>query len=184
MTPTLSQKHPLKGSREFTLLDDEIQYTIKSPLKEESLSVVLNVLDPEPVISGSTLSFVSQVNREPLVDFFVDKPDKASFDEFVKAMQHRISEEDFSLLRVRDKGADVDVVRLDESLEMLQKFVDPAEIENLLTALLALKANPNDVGCLGDVADSFNALGFVQGQVLTYAPYINYLLSGERSREL
>ena len=28
MATTLSQKHPLKGTREFRLVDDEIQYTI------------------------------------------------------------------------------------------------------------------------------------------------------------
>lgn len=182
MNPTLSQKHPIKGSREFTLLEDEVQYTIKSPFKEESLSVVFNVLDSEPVIEGSTLSFVSQVNREPLVDFFLDKPDKESFDTFIKDMQSRIADEDFSLLRVRDKGVDVDVERLTESIEMLEKYVDTTEIASLLTAMRALQAQPEDLACLSKVADTFNALGFVQGQVLTYSPYINFLLSGERSR--
>lgn len=180
MTSTLVQKHPIKGTRKFTLVDDEVQYTIKSPLKTDSLSVVLNVLDPEPVISGSTLSFISQVNQEPLVDLFLNKPDKETFDQFVKSMQQRIVEEDFSRLRVREKGVEVDIARLNESIEMLQKYVNPADIESLLSALAALKATPDDVACLTQVADAFNALGFVQGQVITYAPYINFLLSGDR----
>lgn len=180
MTPTLEQKHPLKGSREFALVDDEIQYTIKSPLRTEELSVVLSVLDPEPVISGSMLSFLSQVNREPLVDFFLDKPDKETFDAFIKTMQQRISEEDFGRLRVRGNGVNVSVEQLDESIEMLHKYVNTAEIEVLLSAMVELKADPDDTKCLKNVADAFNELGFVQGQVITYAPYINFLLSGDR----
>ncbi|CAA6813031.1 MAG: Unknown protein [uncultured Thiotrichaceae bacterium] len=178
MTSTLLQKHPIKGSREFNLVDDEVFYTIQSPHRTESLSVVLNVLDPEPVISGSVLSFVSQVNREPLLELFLDKPDKESFDQFVNIMRLRIAEEDFSLLRVRDKGVEVDVAQISESIDMLQKYVDPAEIELLLSSLLELKTKPDDVNCLSNVAKAFNDLGFVQGQVLTYAPYINFLLSG------
>lgn len=177
MTTTLLQKHPIKGKREFRLVDDEIQYTIQSPLKTESLSVVLNVLDSEPVISGSTLAFVSHVNREPLVELFLDRPDKESFEQFVKTMQQRIIEEDFGRFRVKDEGLNVDAVRLGESIDMLQKYVNPAEIDALLAALVELKAKPGDVQCQQNVAEAFNELGFVQGQVLTYAPYVNFLLS-------
>ena len=182
MTLTLVQKHPFKGSREFNLVDDEVHYTIKSPLKTESLSVVLNVLSPKPVISGSTLAFISQVNQEPLVELFLDKPDKESFDQFVKTMQQRITEEDFGYLRVSDTGPAVELERLSDTIDMLQKYVDPAEIESLLTALIELKAKPDDIKCLSDVAEAFNDLGFMQGQVLTYAPYINFLLSGQNTR--
>lgn len=178
MITTLVQKHPIKGTREFRLVDDELEYSIQSPLKTESLSVVLCVLDPEPVISGSTLAFVSQVNREPLVELFIDRPDKETFDQFVETMRIRITEEDFGRLRVRDNGAPVDVDRLNESIEMLQTYVNPAEIDKLLSALAELKAKPDDVERLANVADAFNELGFVQGQVITYAPYINFLLSG------
>ena len=178
MIETLVQKHPLKGTREFKLVGDEIQYTIQSPLKKESLSVVLYVLDTEPVITGSTLAFVSQVNREPLVELFLDRPDKETFDRFVRTVRQRISEEDFSRLRVRDKGVAVDEERVSESIEMLQTYVNPLEIDTLLSALEKLKANPDDVECLANLADAFNELGFVQGQVITYAPYINFLLSG------
>lgn len=178
MIATLVQKHPLKGTREFKLIDDELEYTIQSPLKKESLSVVLCVLDPQPVISGSTLAFVSQVNREPLVELFLDKPDKETFDQFVSTLRQRISEEDFSRLRVRGQGVAVDVGGVTESIEMLRTYVAPDDIGDLLAALLALKENPDDAECLVKLADAFNELGFVQGQVITYAPYINYLLSG------
>jgi len=179
MTATLLQKHPIKGAREFRLVGDELEYTIKSPLKSESLSVVLSVLDSEPVISGSVLAFVSQVNREPLVELFLDRPDKETFDTFVSTLRQRIAEEDFGRLRVREKGVAVNPERVGESIEMLKTYVDPVEIASLLSALEQLKAKPDDVQCLVNVADAFNALGFVQGQVITYAPYINFLLSGD-----
>lgn len=178
MTTRLTQKHAIKGSREFELVDDEVRYVFKSPLRTESLSVVLNVLDPEPVRSGSTLSFVSKVNREPLVELFLEKPDRETFDQFIKTMQRRIDEEDFGRLRAMDKGVDVNVDDVTESIDMLLRYVDPQEIEAFLSALDELKQKPDSPQCLKQVAEQFNALGFVQGQVLVYAPYINFLLSG------
>lgn len=178
MSTTLIQKHPLRGTREFRLVDDEVQYTIKSPLKTDSLSVVLNVLDSEPEISGSMLAFLSKVNREPLVELFLNKPDKETFEAFVKTMQAGIRQEDFGQLRVNEKGVDVNLEQLRESIDMLQAHINPAEIETLLSTLRKLEANPADQALLGEAANAFNELGFVQGQVLTYAPYINFLLSG------
>lgn len=175
MTATLLQKHPLKGTREFKLDGDEIHYTIESVLKSESLSVVLCILDPDPVVSGSMLSFVSLVNREPLVELFIDRPDKASFDAFVETLRSRITEENFSRLHVTDKP--VDVAGLRESIDMLLTYVNPEEIRPLLAAMHALAEHPADRNHLIAVADTFNQLGFVQGQVITYAPYLNFLLS-------
>ncbi len=177
MTTTIAQKDPIKGTREFQLVGDEVQYSIDSPIKTESLSVVLNVLDPEPVISGSMFAFVSQVNREPLVELFLDNPDKESFDRFVETMRRRITEEDFSRVRATDKGVTVDVEQVGESIEMLRTYVDPAEIETFLSALEELMTRPDDPKSLSNVADAFNDLGFMQAQVITYAPYINFLLS-------
>jgi len=174
----LIQKHPLKGSREFKLDDEEIHYIINSPLRNDELSVALNVLDAKPVTTGSILAFVSQINREPLVELFIDKPDKKTFDQFIEALQQRITVEDFSRFQITDKGVKVNADRLDESIRMLKRYVDPAEIDPLLTALFELQSNPNDVPCQQKVADTFNELGFVQGQVLNYAPYLSYLLSG------
>jgi len=180
MTSKLVQKHPIKGSREFRLVDDEIQCTIQSPFKKESFSVILHVLEAEPVISGSTLSFISKVNKEPLVEFFLNKPDKATFDQFVENVEQKIIENDFGRFRVGNKGVDVDIVRLNESIEMLQKYVDPTEIELLLSALIELKTKPDDIKCQNSVVEAFNELGFAQAQVITYAPYINFMFSGNR----
>ena len=177
----LKQEHPIKGSREFELSEDEVQYSIQSPYKSESLVVVLSVLDPEPVISGSTLSFISEVNKEPLVEFFIDKPDKESFDQFISVMQSRIIKEDFSRFHVRDKMVVVDIDRLDETLSMLKTYVAASEIETLVAALVNLKEESDSLKCINAVAEAFNELGFVKGQVVTYAPYITYLLSGNQT---
>jgi hypothetical protein len=184
MTSKLVQKHPIKGTREFLLAEDEVQYSIKSPFKTDSLSVLFDVLDPEPVISGSTLSFISQVNKEPLVELLLNKPDKEAFDEFVESLRQKIIENDFGRFRVGDKGIDVDIARLDESIEMLQTNVDatlePSEIKLFLSALVELKTKPDDLKCQKNVADTFNDLGFAQSQVIIYAPYINFMFSGNR----
>jgi hypothetical protein len=77
-----------------------------------------------------------------------------------------------------DKGVDVNVDGVTESIDMLRKYVDPKEIEVLLGALEELRQKPDDPQCLKRVAEAFNELGFAQGQVLVYAPYIGFLLSG------
>ena len=177
----LNQKHPTKGIREFELNKDDVQYSLQSPFKSESLTVVLSILDPEPVISGSTLFFISVVNKEPLVEFFVNKPDKESFDQFISVMQSRIIKEDFSRFHDRDKMIVVDVDRLDETLSMLRSYVAASEIETLMATLVNLKEEPNNLKCFNDVVQAFNELGFVKGQVVTYAPYIPYLLSGNQT---
>ena len=176
-TINLNQKHPIKGSRDFELSDDEIHYTVQTPFSSESLTVVLSILDPEPVISGSTLSFISEVNKEPLVEFFVDKPDKESFEQFISVMRSRVINEDFSRFHARDRMIEVDTDRLDETLSMLQSYVETAEIESLMTALMNLRADPESLKNVNDVAKAFNELGFVKGQVVTYAPYISHLLA-------
>jgi len=180
MTSKLVQKHPIKGTREFQLVDDEIQCTIQSPFKNDSFSVILYVLDAEPKISGSTLSFISNVNKEPLVEFFLNKPNKETFDQFIKNVRQKIMENDFGRFRVGDKSANIDIVRLNESIEMLQKYVDPNEIELLLSALIELKTEPNNIKYQKNVTEAFNELGFAQSLVITYAPYINFLFCGNR----
>ncbi len=180
MTSKLVQKHPIKGSREFLLVDDEIQYTIKSPFKTESLSVLFDILEIKPVISGSTLSFISKVNKEPLVEFFLDKPNKEEFDQFVKDFRQKVIENGFGNFRIRDKSVDVDIVRLNESIEILQANLDPTETEIFLSALVKLQTKPDDVKYQNNVAEAFNELGFAQSQIITYAPYISFLFLGNR----
>ena len=180
MTSKLVQKHPIKGTREFQLVEDEIQCSIKSPFKTDSLSVLFDVLEPKPIISGSTLSFFSKVNKEPLVELFLNKPDKETFDQFVKELRQKIIDNNFGRFSVGDEGLDVDIARLNESIELLQTNVDPTEIKLLLSALEELKTKPDDVECQNNVAEAFNDLGFAQSQVIIYAPYLNFLFCGNR----
>ncbi|HIQ14601.1 MAG TPA: hypothetical protein EYH38_03380 [Leucothrix sp.] len=178
MTSKLLQKHPIKGSREFQLVDDEIQCTIQSPFKTDSLSVLLAVLEEKPIISDSTLSFKSKVNKEPLVELFLDKPNKEEFDQFVEIIREKIIEHDVGRFRVGDKGVDINIVMLNESIEALQKNVDPTEIKLLLSALDELKIKPDNVEYQSNVVDEFNELGFAQSQVIIHAPYLNFLFCG------
>lgn len=71
----------------------------------------------------------------------------------------------------------MDVAGLRESIDMLLTYVDPEEIKPLLAAMHTLADSPADRTSLIAVADAFNQLGFVQGQVITYAPYLSFLLS-------
>jgi len=57
MTAKIVQTDPDRGTREFQLIEDAIEYRISSPFGDEELSVVLSVLSPEPVVDGSRLYF-------------------------------------------------------------------------------------------------------------------------------
>ena len=180
MTSIISQKHSLLGSREFQLAEEEIQCSIKSPFKTESSSVVYEVLSTKPVLSGSVLSFISKVNNEPLVELFLDKPNKQEFDLFIEAFKQKIIDYDLGRFRAGENGVDVNIVRLSEATEILQKHMDQSEIKLLLSALIELKAKPDDINLQSNVAEAFNDLGFVKNQVLIYAPYLTFLFCGNR----
>lgn len=183
MSTTLIQKHLVKGTREFEIVEDVINYRIKGPLQDEELSVVLSVLNAEPVINESTVEFTSQVNQEPLLEFLRDKPDKPSFDAFIATLQQRICEEDFGRLRVDAEKLDIDVEQLRTAISMLQTYLDPDDLRPLLDSLAALCDAPDEMDRLRDVVNAFNALGPLQGSVLTYVPYINGLLTSQFESE-
>ena len=83
----LIQKHLLKGTREFELLDDEVRVRIKTPLNEKELSVPLAILNPEPVINGSKLDFHSRVKCGPMFSLYLNKPNPEEFNAFVEAVK-------------------------------------------------------------------------------------------------
>jgi hypothetical protein len=89
----LIQKHLLKGTQEFELLDDEVLVRIKSPFKEKNISVPLAILNPEPVINGSNLDFHSRVKCGPLLSLYLDKPNKQEFEAFVNALKEKALKE-------------------------------------------------------------------------------------------
>jgi len=177
MTTRIVQKDPERGTREFELVDDAIEYRISSPFGDEELSVVLSVLSPEPVLDGSMMYFVSEVNREALIKLFVDLPDAEQFAAFVRTVKQRIKEEDFGKLAAVNRKSAITKEQVDTTIRMLETNLDPASIDELLITLRSLSEAPNDNERLNRVVEAFNGLGMQQGQVLTYASFFNTLLS-------
>ncbi len=66
---------------------------------------------------------------------------------------------------------------VDSALQMLKRHVDDAGVAPLVSALEALKENPQDRARQEAVAEAFGALGIVQGAVLTYAPLLQLFVS-------
>ncbi len=177
MTTKIIQKHAELGTREFELIDDAIEYQISSPFGDEELSVVLSVLSPEPVVDGSMLYFLSEVNREALIKLFVDLPDAETFAEFVRTVQLRIKEEDFGKLSADNRKSAITKEQVDTTIDMLETYMDPASIDELLSNLRSLSEAPSDHERLNQVVEAFHKLGVQQGSVLTYAPFFSTLLS-------
>ena len=93
MTMKLVQKQFLKGSREFEIVDDTVSVRIRTPFKEEKMTVVLTVLNPEPVVNKPFLEFHSRVKCGPLLSLVLDKPDTETFNAFVNELKQRAREE-------------------------------------------------------------------------------------------
>jgi len=71
----------------------------------------------------------------------------------------------------------VNAQRVGEDIAMLKTYLDENEIQPLLKYLEMLEAEPQDEEIFQQVIDAFNASGFQQGAILTYAPYLKILLS-------
>jgi len=166
MTTRIVQKHPDRGTREF------------------ELSVVLSVLSPEPVVDGSMMYFLSEVNREALVKLFVDLPDAETFAEFVQILKQRIKEEDFGNLSADNRKSAITREQVDTTIRMLETYVDPASIDELLSTLRGLSEAPDNHEKLVRVVETFNSLGVEKGAVLSYAPFFNTLLSSTDLNDL
>ncbi len=177
MTTKIVQIHPELGTREFELIDDAIEYRISSSFGDEELSVVLSVLSPEPVLDGSMMYFLSEVNREALIKLFVDLPDAKEFADFVGALKQRIREEDFGKLNASNRKTAITREQVDTTIHMLETNMEPASINELLETLRNLSKAPGNQERLSQVVEAFNNLGIQQGQVLTYASFFNTLLS-------
>ena len=177
MTTKIIQEHPDRGTREFELVDDAIEYRISSPFGDEELSVVLSVLSPEPVVDGSMMYFLSEVNREALIKLFVDLPDAETFAGFVRTLKQRIREEDFGKLSAENRKSAITREEVDTTISMLETYMDPASIYELLSTLRCLSEAPCNHERLNRVLEAFNGLGVRQGAVLSYAPFFTTLLS-------
>lgn len=184
MTTKIVQKHADLGTREFELVDDAIEYRISGRFGDEELSVVLSVLSPEPVIDGSMMYFLSEVNREALIKLFIDLPDAETFAQFVRTLKQRIVEEDFGQLAAENRTSAITKDQVDTTIRMLETYLDPTSIDELLSTLRSLAEMPGDHERLSRVAEAFNSLGVQQGPVLTYAPFFNTLVASTDLDEL
>ena len=168
----LVQKQFLKGSREFEITDDMVNVRIKTRLKEKELTVDLSILNPEPVVNVPFLEFHSRVKCGPLLSLLIDKPNSQEFNAFVDELKQRARQEynAFAGLkagslpagmaanvfeeppefdepgpnRIEKMVKPVSVESIDSSIQMLEQYLDAEEIKPLLTALEALKAEPEN----------------------------------------
>lgn len=205
MTSKLVQKRFLKGSRVFEIVGDFVYVRLKSPFKEEKLTLGLSTIDPEPVVTESELEFHGRARTGPLLSLLRDNPNAEEFIAFVSTLKQRVLEE-YSAFAGHDASdpapapggnlhdvppefeeshrpssskepIDIDVARLDHAIRELQSYLLAEDAKPFLAALAALKAEPENESCFEEVVRTFNDLGFTQGAVLTYAPYIGILLS-------
>ena len=207
MTMKLVQKQFLKASREFEIADDLVHFRIKSPFKEEKLTVDLSILNPEPVVNEPFLEFHSRVKCGPLLSLLIDKPNSREFNAFVDELKQRARQEynAFAGLKagslpeglaanVYEEPPDFDapgnnrsdknvkpvsVEKVEETIQMPERHLDAEEIKPLLAALQGLKAEPENESYFGQLIKAFDDLGPRQGAVLTYAPYVGILLSDD-----
>ena len=203
----LVQKHFLKGVREFEIADDVINVRIKSLLKEEKMTVMLTILNPDPVVNEPFLEFHSRVKCGPLMSLLINKPNAMEFNAFVNELKQRARQEynAFAGLksgslpeglngnvydeppefgesgnnRIEKKVKPINVENIDEAIQMLQQHLDTEEIKPMLIALEALKENPGNESYFNQFVNAFDELGPRQGAVLTYAPYVSTLLSDD-----
>jgi hypothetical protein len=72
---------------------------------------------------------------------------------------------------------DIDVEQLDNAIKMINTYVQDDSVRPLLSVLEEMKQDPGNKSLLQDFYNTFDDLGITQGAVLTYAPYLNYLVS-------
>ena len=202
----LTQKHLLKGTQEFEIVDDYVKVRIKPRFKdEEILTVMLTVLNPEPVITGSSLDFTSRVNGEALLSFYLGKPNADEFNAFVSALKKKAQDEyqAFAGLMQSNRpaalganvfdeppefeddtqpqsshiGKTLDPYRIEEAIQMLKTYLNSEDVASFMAALEKLGSDPNNEALQIEVLHAFQDLGPTQGAVLTYAPYVGILMS-------
>lgn len=204
----LIQKHLFKGTQKLEVIEDYVNILTKAPFKdEEKQTVMLTVLNPEPVISKSSLVFNSRVNGCPLITLYLGKPNTADFNAFVNELKQRALEEFSAFAGLRPPGPPskavssseeeppeieesaeerivkrkkiIDAARVENAIEMLTVQMDAEEIKPFIIALEALQEDAQNQTLLVQVLHAFNDLGPRQGPVLAYAPYVSILLSDD-----
>lgn len=190
MTTKLIQKDILRGRREFEIIGDDLKFRVKTPFKDETLDVVLSILNPEPVVDKPYLHFYSRVKCGPLVSLFLNKPNQDEFNAFVEELSRRALEDYEKFAGIRrpsgseqensgNAGLTVNPEKIDVALQMLRQYLNPDDIQPLLEVLEAIRNDPENSQTHNRLVDEFHRLGPMQGAVLTYAPYLKELMSGD-----
>ena len=78
-----------------------------------------------------------------------------------------------------NRHQDIDPEKIDTSILMLRTYMDGVDLEPLISALEGLKDNPDNVSQYENISAAFHDLGAAQGAVLTYAPYIGFLVADD-----
>ena len=200
----LVQKRFLQGIREFEIAGDTVHVRLKKGLKEEKVSVMLSILNPEPEVNHPFLEFHSRVKCSPLLSLWIDQPSPTKFNVFIDELKRRARRE-YNAFAGLNSGSDtqalaanvftdppefgeipdavdkkvkrINVESIDNAVRMLDRYIDAGEIKPLLDALQTLKTNPQSESDYRQLLKAFDELGPRQGAVLTYAPYIGILLS-------
>jgi hypothetical protein len=83
-----------------------------------------------------------------------------------------------------DMDGSIDAMRIDESIELLNQHLDAEAIAPLISVLQAIADNPYDASLLDQLSEVFADMGFLQGAILTYAPYVAIILPDDPFADL
>ena len=71
----------------------------------------------------------------------------------------------------------IDQAEIEESIQLLNKYVNDVSIKPVILVLEALQKDPDNESLAVQLIDTLDTIGVMKGAVLTYAPYIAILIS-------
>lgn len=207
MLTKLVQKQLFKATREFELVEGAVMIRSRASFgKGETRTVSLASLNPEPVITRNRLEFTSRGSGEVLLSLLPGQPDAKEFNAFVQNLKQALqaahqgpgepAHAPALPGNVYEEPPDFDadpetpavrkpvrVAAVEESIDMLSRYVGGEQIEPLLAVLKSLQAEPANPSHLSRLIEVFDQLGPAQGIVLNYAPYVSVLLTDSAPRK-
>jgi hypothetical protein len=123
--------------------------------------------------------FVNELKRRAREEFnaFAGLKTGVKIDRLAGNVYEEPAESDLTTRKVIGKSVSVENIVI--AIQMLSQYMDAEEINPLLSALEAIKQEPENESNLGLLVEAFDNLGPLQGAVLTYAPYVNFLLTDD-----
>ena len=73
----------------------------------------------------------------------------------------------------------IDVLKIDDTIRMLNTYAKEPNLEPLISILGALREDVSNESLLAQLTDTWRNLGIYQGTVLTYVPYFYTLISDD-----